>query len=122
LIGISTGSSAIPPDVPWFSPVSPEDCPDITRLCSDPFLPNHLQFIHEIISPFYVLAVSHWLRRKICKKKNQTGISKSRPFSPAGEIYCNESHLSRMPWNLFARQFTGQVQRSQQTIKAAGVC
>ena len=69
LAGISTGSSAIPSDVSWFSPVSPEDYPDITRLYNDPFLPDHLQFIHEIISPFYVLVTSHWLRRKVSQKK-----------------------------------------------------
>ena len=69
LTGISTGSSAIPSDVSWFSPVSPEDYPDITRLYNDPFLPDHLQFIHEIISPFYVLVTSHWLRRKVSQKK-----------------------------------------------------
>jgi hypothetical protein len=56
------------------------------------------------------------------ESKNQVSISKSSQLSTAGDTYCNESHLSRMPWNLSARPFTGQVQRSEQTIKATGVC
>lgn len=93
-----------------------------TRLGNELFFSNHFPFIHESSRPSTLYSHESLASTKHNRPKDQVSKSKSGWSPTVGGIYYNESKSSRMPQNLFARSFTGQVQRSEQTIKATGVC